>query len=213
MKLTQDQLQRILPINREAIIWLPLLNKFLPQYGIDSRDRVIMFLAQTSHESMQYTTLKENLYYTSPLRIAQIFKTGFDLNKNSKVDSNEIEFAKAYIRNPIKLASRCYANKIGNGDEASQDGWKYRGRGLIQITGKNNYNGLSLFLEKSIEDTVLYMETKEGALIGSIYFWLQNQINSFADVKDTRGATKRINGGIQGLSERINEYNRISTII
>lgn len=213
MILTLEQLKKIYPKNKECESWLLLINKLLPEYNMGSRDRTIMFLAQISVESVQLTKLEESLYYTTPERVAQIFRTRFDLNKNKKIEPNEIEYAKAYLKNPQKLANAVYSMRFGNGSEDSGDGWLYRGQGCIQITFKNNYLAFSLFINKSLEDTMIYIKTKEGALMSGIYYFKENQINSFSDVRDIRGATKRINSALAALDERVAEYNRISSII
>lgn len=201
MILTLEQLKKILPINKEVELWLPILNKYLPLYDIASRDRVIMFMTQTSHESTQYTHLEENLNY-SQLGLLKIFPKYFNL-----ADSV------SYARQPQKIANKIYANRMGNSIELSGDGWKYRGRGAIQTTGKNSYNGIATLLHKTLDETVKYLTTKEGALESACIFWNDNQLNSFADSHDMIGATKRINGGLISISDRISEYNRISKIL
>lgn len=213
MILTLEQLKKIYPKNKECELWLPLFNKLLPQYNMGSRERTIMFLAQISIESIQLTKLEENLYYTTPERVAMVFRTRFDLNKNKKIEQSEIEYAKAYIRNPQKLANAVYANKMENGNELSGDGWLYRGQGPIQTTGKANFKAFAVFMKISLEDTMRLIKTKEGAVLSGIFYFVDNQINSFSDAKDIRGATKRINTALVGIEDRISEYNRIATII
>ena len=213
MILTLDQLKKIYPKNKESELWLPVLNTLLQKYDMGSRERTIMFLAQISIESVQLTKLEESLYYTTPERVAEIFRTRFDLNKNKKIEQSEIEYAKAYIRNPQKLANAVYANRMENGNELSGDGWLYRGQGSIQTTGKANFKAFATFMKISLEDAMKLIKTKEGALLSGIFYFVDNQINSFADAKDVRGATKRINTALAGLSERQSEYNRISAII
>lgn len=201
MILTLEQLKKILPINKEVELWLPILNKYLPLYDIASRDRVIMFMTQTSHESSQYIHLEENLNY-SQLGLLKIFPKYFNL-----ADSV------SYARQPQKIASRIYANRYHNGNEASGDGWKYRGRGVIGTTFKSNYEDFATFMKISLDDVMKLIQTKEGAILSGIFFWKEHQLNSFADAHDINGASKRINGGLIGLRERQLEYKRISTIL
>lgn len=199
--ISKEQLQKILPLNKECAIWVDLLNTYLPKYEINTKDRLVMFLAQTSHESNQYTVLKENLFYSAQ-GLLKVFPKYFNVTQ-----------AEQYAKKPIMIASRVYANRMGNGDEASQDGWKYSGKGIIQLTFKSNYMELAKHLAISLEDTILYLSTKEGSLDSAGFFWKQNNLNKFADAKDIKGSTKKINGGLIGIEHRTSEYNRISNIL
>jgi putative chitinase len=111
------------------------------------------------------------------------------------------------------IANRVYANRMGNGDERSGDGWKYRGRGLIQITGKNNYVKFSEFMGISLEKITEYMETYDGAMTSACWFWDLNALNTLADTGNIKEMTKKINGGYNGLEDRLNKYNMILEII
>lgn len=201
MILTSEQLKKILPLNKEVELLCILLNKYLPLYDISSKDRVVMFLSQCSHESNQFTVMRENLNYSAD-GLLKIFPKYFN---QSNVYS--------YARNPKKIASRVYANRMGNGDEESMDGWTHRGFGFVQVTGKSNQTAFALFTKKSIKDILKYIQTTEGALEISLFWWKDNQLNSYADARDIRGATKRINGGILGITHRIEEYERIYLIL
>ena len=114
--------------------------------------------------------------------------------------------AKAYERKPEKIANRIYANRMGNGDEASGDGFKYRGRGLIQLTGKTNYTWFAASLEITPEEAAEYTQTFEGAAQSACWFWETNKINQWADKGDILTMTKRINGGTIGLEDRKKHY-------
>ena len=202
MQLTEAQVKEILPLNKDYKEWTKLLNEFLPKYDINTDIRVAMFLSQCSHESSQFRILKENLNYS-----AQGLQATF-----KKYFPNSI-IAEQYARKPEKIANRVYSSRMGNGNEASGDGWKFRGRGLIQLTFLSNYQAFALHMNKTIDEVVTYMNTKEGSLLSALFFWQENQLNSFADVKDIRGATRRINGGYTHLTERESEYKRISAIL
>ena len=105
-----------------------------------------------------------------------------------------------------KIANRVYANRMGNGDEASGDGWKYCGRGLIQVTGKENYTWFAASLEITPEEASQYMQTFEGAAQSACWFWETTKLNQYADSGDILTMTKRINGGTIGLEDRIKHY-------
>jgi putative chitinase len=173
--------------------WLLPISNACEKYGIDSNERIAMFLAQTAHESASFTHLVENLNYSAEA-LRAIFSKYFTTD----------ETAEAYARQPEKIANRVYANRLGNSTEGSGDGWKYRGRGLIQVTGKNN---VALFSMKQFGDLRLVtdpsaMENKDLAAASAGWFWWLNGLNSYADRKDLEGATKRINGGLTGLEDR-----------
>lgn len=201
MQLTEAQVKEILPLNKDYKEWTALLNEFLPKYNINTDIRVAMFLSQCSHESSQFRILKENLNY-SRQGLLSVFGKYFNA---SNVD--------AYVRKPEKIANFVYQNRMGNSNEDSGDGWKFRGKGCIMLTGRQTVTAFALSIGKYVDETSEYLETKDGALCGSLFWWKENQLNSFADAKDVRGATKRINGGYTHLTERESEYNRISAII
>jgi putative chitinase len=115
--------------------------------------------------------------------------------------------ADAYAKKPEKIANRIYANRMGNGDESSGDGFRYRGRGLIQLTGKSNYSWFAASIEVSVEEAAQYLETFEGAAQSACWFWENNNLNKWADAGDIKQMTKIINGGFIGLDDRIKHYN------
>lgn len=182
--------------------WFPHVVAAMTEFGISTPRRQAAFIAQIGVESAGFTQLSENLYYNDPARVATLFKTGFDLNKNGVADAAEIEFAKAYTRNPEKLANRAYAGRMGNGPESSGDGWKYRGRGLKQVTGKNNYRacGVALGLDLLTTPDLLLNDIQAARSAG--WFWQANNLNSYADNRDFVGMTRRITGSTTGLADR-----------
>ena len=204
MILTRDQLTRLLPTNHKLDDWLPIVNDMLPRYGIDTPVRVANFMAQCAHESGDFTVTQENLNYSAqglantwPNRYATKDVRG---NLIQPITPNEI--ANELSRKPDQIANNVYANRLGNGDEASGDGSKYRGRGLIQLTGKNNYQEFAGAIGKSLDDTSQYMQTPEGACESACFFWKKHNINKFADLRDVYSITKIINGGMIGLLDR-----------
>ncbi len=143
--ITQQQLQELLPGNPYLSYWTDALNKILPEYEINSSLRVAAFLAQCAHESGNFKFLTENLNYRWE-SLRKVFPRYFPTD----------ELAQQYARQPEKIANRVYANRMGNGDEASGDGWRYRGRGLIQLTGKDNYFWFAQSIDTLIEDVPAY---------------------------------------------------------
>ena len=161
-----------------------------------NKNRAAHFFAQTAHESGNFKAFSENLNYGAK-GLRGIFGKYFPTDA----------LARAYERQPQKIANRVYANRMGNGDEASGEGWKYRGRGPLQLTGKNNYTLFAGSLEMPVEDVPEYLSTFEGAVQSACWFWETNNLNKWADAGDVLTATKRINGGTIGLEDRIKHYN------
>ena len=191
MELRLDQLKQIIPKNPYVEHWYNALSKLLPDYGIDTPARMAAFLAQCAHESGDFKFIKENLNY----RAASLRKT---FGKYFPTD----EIAQQYANKPEKIANRVYANRMGNGPEESGDGYRYCGRGLIQLTGKENYFWFAASLQITPEEASEYMETFEGAAQSACWFWETNNLNQWADAKDILTLTKRINGGTIGLEDR-----------
>ena len=205
MELTKNQLKQIIPKNPYLDHWHQVLCKLLPDYEINTSARIAGFLAQCVHESNGFTALKENLNY-KPESLVKIFHKYFPT----------IELAKEYCARPNKqeaIANRVYANRRGNGDEASGDGYRYCGRGAIQITGKENYTWFAASIEITSEEASEYMQTFEGALQSACWFWETNNLNAIADAGDIVRMTKVINGGDIGLADRTEKFNHIKQIL
>lgn len=199
---TEDKLKKILVGNNYVSDWFKALNEILPEYEIDTELRVAMFLAQCGHESADFKVLKENLNYRAE-SLRKVFPKYFPTDK----------LAKDYAHQPEKIANRVYANRMGNGDESSGDGFKYCGRGLIQLTGKSNYESFAASIETLVEEIPTYLLTFEGAVQSACWFWETNNINPWCDKKDVLAVTKIINGGTNGLQDRIDRYNKIIRIL
>jgi putative chitinase len=176
----------------ECEYYLESLNVVLPNKEINTSLRLCHFLAQIIHESGHFKYKSENLNYS-----AKALRSVF--GKYFKTDA----IANEYARKPEKIANRVYANRMGNGDEASGDGWKYRGRGLIQLTGKCNYDacGKAIGLDL-LGNPDLLTESAEASVLAACWFWNKNGLNQFADKDDITTITKRINGGTNGLEDR-----------
>ena len=195
MELTLEQLKQLLPKNPYVDHWHSALSQLLPDYEINTPKRIAAFIAQCSHESGGFVFLKENLNYKAA-SLRKVFPKYFPTD----------ELAAQYANKPEKIANRVYANRMGNGDEASGDGFKYCGRGLIQLTGKQNYSWFAASLEISVEEASEYLQTFEGAAQSACWFWETNKLNDWADKGDIVTLTKRINGGTIGLEDRIKHY-------
>ena len=193
---TRDQLAQMIPKNPYIDHWFEAVSTILPEYDINTPQRVAAFLAQCAHESGGFVFLKENLNYKAA-SLRKVFPKYFP-------DDN---IAAQYANKPQMIANRVYANRMGNGDEASGDGYKFCGRGLIQLTGKDNYTFFAGSLDIPVEEASEYLQTFEGAVQSACFFWEQNNLNTWADKGDILTLTKRINGGTIGLEDRQKHYN------
>jgi putative chitinase len=158
------------------------------------------FLAQVAHESALLSCVEENLWYTTPERIVRVFRK-FDINKNSVPDPEEIAFALQFVRQPVKLANFVYANRFGNGDEASGDGWRYRGRGLIQVTFKDNYRAYETASGVPAVKHPGLLVTPQYAADSAAWYWMSRGLDALNG--DVMAITKGINGGLHGYTERL----------
>jgi len=203
--ITGDLLQRVCPKTKREILqqYVDPLNQIGDYYGMfDNKNRIAAFIAQLAHESGGFITTRENLNYSAK-GLMTTFKKYFPTE----------ELAKQYERKPEKIANRVYANRMSNGDENSGDGWKYRGRGLIQLTGKDNYSKFARSIDKTIDETIAYLETPNGAVASAGWFWDVNKLNIYCDKNDFVGLTKRINGGTIGLSDRQHHYDLVLQLL
>ena len=172
--------------------WHESLDQLLDDYDINTPLRVAHFVAQCAHESGDFVFIKENLNYKAA-SLQKIFSKYFPT----------AELAAQYANKPEQIANRIYANRMGNGPEASGDGYRYCGRGLIQLTGKDNYTFFAGSLNIPVEEASDYLATFEGATQSACWFWEQNNLNRFANANDVKGLTRAINGGYIGLDDRI----------
>lgn len=203
--LTLQQLQELLPNNPYVEQWHAVLVQLLPDYEINTPQRVAAFIAQCAHESGGFIVLKENLNYRWQT-LRKIFPKYFPTD----------ELAQAYAAQPNKqelIANLVYANRMGNGPPESGDGYRFCGRGLIQLTGRENYSWFAASLEISVEAAAEYLETFEGAAQSACWFWETNKLNQYADTGDILKLTKRINGGTIGLEDRIAHYKHALDVL
>jgi putative chitinase len=196
--ITLNILKTICPKTKPTILekYVEPINTVGEYYEMfENPKRIAGFLAQVAHESGGFTAIKENLNYSAK-GLMTTFKKYFP----------DEATAKQYEKKPEKIANRVYANRMKNGDEASGDGYRFCGRGLIQLTGRDNYTKFAQALNMSIEDTIAYLETPNGALVSAAWFWDNNKLNQYCDRDDFVTLTKRINGGTIGLEDRKHHY-------
>lgn len=199
IKLTPEQIKAILARNPDAVLWLTDVNIMLEKYKIDTPKRVAGFFSQVCVESMDFEVIKENLNY-SERGLNSVFAKYFE-----KTGRNAAEYA----RQPEKIANVVYASRMGNGDTGTGDGYLYRGRGLIQLTGKNNYQAFATAVGLSMKEVVPYLEGRKGALESACWFWSKNRLNDIADTGDIVQLSKRVNGGTNGLDHRKHKYEEV----
>jgi len=202
MNLSVDQLKNLIRTNVDYVNWYNALIKVLPDYQIDTPERLAAFISQCAHESNDFTEIQENLNYKAE-SLMRTWPSHFPT----------MEIANQYAHNQEMIANRAYANRMGNGSESSGDGWKFCGRGLIQLTGRSNYQNFADSLQMNIDDVPAYLGTYEGAVQSACFFWENNNINEWADKRDNKRITKIINGGDLGLEDRMKRYDEAYNIL
>ena len=188
--------------------WIAGVQAACQEFGIDTPNRIAGFIAQCAHESGGFTMLEENLNYRAatmavcwPKRFAEVGPDG----KPKRDDKGKLipnKFALALEKKPEAIANVVYASRMGNGPTESGEGWKYRGRGLKQLTGKDNYTRCGKALGVDLVSQPELLLTPEYAARSAAWFWATNNCNSFADQRDIEGLTKKINGGLIGIEDR-----------
>ena len=198
--ITAEQFHHLYPRAQDPQGWADSMNSVFPTYDLNTPQRVAAFLAQCGHESGGWTVFEENLNY-SAAGLNSVFPKYF---KNAGRDANE------YARQPEKIANVIYANRMGNGGPETGDGWRFRGRGPIQLTGRSNYTAFAKDMFEDWENLVANPDwvtaDRDYALMSAIWFWNKNGLNRYADSGDILTMTKRINGGTIGLEDRKKHY-------
>jgi putative chitinase len=177
--------------------YLEPLNRHMPRYGIDSPARVAMFLAQIAHESQDFTRVSENLNYS-----AQGLANTWPGRYAAVGSRTPNALAMRLQRNPEAIANNVYSNRMGNGDEASGDGWRYRGKGLKQLTGKHNHRACGEAIGVDLIKRPELLLGPEYAVESACWFWEANNLGPLADRGDLGAVTRKINGGLIGLDDR-----------
>ena len=204
MNLTAEVLQKVFPNNKNIGEFVNILNEYMDKYGINTLPRVQQFLAQVGHECGGFSVFVENLNYSKDGLLKTFPKYFTQLNINQ------------YARQPEKIANKVYANRLGNGDELSGEGWKYRGRGAIQCTGKSNYAKMSGWLNYNCVDHPDVLAEKLYAVESACAWWVNNNLNPKADINTLTSftqITKIINGGTNGLDDRKAIWERAKKFI
>lgn len=206
---TKQHLSAMIPTNKDVDNWYTALVAILPKYGITTKRRVAHFVSQCGHESNDFRSLEENLNY-SEKALNSVFGRYFGAPPKRN--------AKEYARNPEKIANYVYMDEfrskrgqMGNVNEG--DGWRFRGRGLKQLTGRNNYTGFGKSIGMTAEEAAEYVATPAGAVESACWFWNTNKLNTIADTDDVVKLTERINGGDIGLDDRKRRYARAMKIL
>lgn len=210
LDMTVDQLAAMIPSNKAAAAkWHAAMVEILPKYGIDTANRIAGFIAQCAHESGDFRTLEENLNYSAK-SLNAVFGRYF--GEPPKRNAEE------YARNPEKIANYVYQDEFRSakgamGNTKAGDGWRFRGRGLKQLTGRNNYTAFGKSVGMTAEEAADYVATEKGALESACWFWDNAGCNKFADAGDIVGLSKRINGGTIGLEDRVRRWNEALAIL
>lgn len=170
--------------------WIDAINTTFETFGIETPEQQASFLGQCGHESAGFTALVENLNYKAE-SLCKVWPKRFP----------SLDMAQPYHRNPEAIANHVYANRMGNGDEDSGDGWNFRGRGLIQLTGRDNYRACGEALGADLESDPDLVSTPMYAALSAGWFWHKNHLNNIAE--DIVAVTKKINGGTHGLDDRV----------
>jgi putative chitinase len=203
MTLTKDKIIHLLHGNAEAAAWADAAMEILPKYEINTPNRIAGFFAQCGHESMNFTVLSENLNYRAET-LEKLFSKYFSKSGRNAAD---------YAKQPEKIANVIYASRMGNGDTASGEAYLFRGRGVIQLTGKDNYSAFASSIKMSLPDVIDYVQTKKGALESACWYWNSRNINAACDANDITKMTKLVNGGIIGLDDRKHHYEQALAVL
>lgn len=204
MSVTLEQFVKMIPTNKQPEVWYVIAVDLFNKYDIVTINRIAGFMAQAAHESSDFKVLVENLNYSE----SGLLKTfGKYFTK---------ETAKQYVRKPEMIANHVYndanrTNKLGNTQEG--DGWRFRGRGIFQLTGRWNYEKFGKTIGMTAEEAADYIETNKGAFESALWFWKTSNLNRFADKDDIHGMSRAVNGGDNGLADRINKYSKNKTAL
>tara|TARA_B110000971_G_scaffold219458_1_gene260648 strand:- start:888 stop:1769 length:882 start_codon:yes stop_codon:yes gene_type:complete len=205
--LTKDMLAAMIPGNDKVDMWFEAIEEIFPKYEINTVERIAGFIAQCAHESNNFRSLEENLNYSEDA-LLRVFGRYF--GKAPKASASE------YARNPEMIANRVYNDefrKYKMGNTQPGDGWMFRGRGLKQLTGRENYTKFGKSVKMTAEQASEYVATEKGAIESACWFWKNKKLNAIADTGDIKKLTKVINGGDIGLADRTSRYNSAIEIL
>ena len=208
--ITLEQFSAMITSNKDPKAWYDAAIPMFEEYEINTPNRIAGFMAQTSHESLDFTRLTENLNY-SEKALNSVFSRYFGKGKNKRD-------AKDYARNQEKIANYVYQDEFRSkrgalGNTNPGDGWLFRGRGIKQLTGRNNYAAFGKSVGMSAEEAAGYVATEKGAMESACWFWKKNKLQKWADKGDNKGLTKAINGGTIGLEDRNSRWDNCLAIL
>ena len=203
----KEHLAAMIPGNKNVAEWYIALMEVMPNYGITTERRIAHFISQCAHESNNFRSLSENLNY-SEKALNAVFGRYFGAPPKRN--------AAEYARNPQLIANYVYQDefrkyKMGNVNPG--DGWLFRGRGLKQLTGRENYTRFGESIDITAEEAADYVSTPKGAVESACWFWDTNKLNNIADTDDVKRMTKKINGGSIGLADRQSRYTKAMEIL
>jgi putative chitinase len=199
--MNKEQIVHLLHGNADAAAWADAALEILPKYEINTPNRIAGFFAQCGHESMNFTALSENLNYKAET-LEKLFSKYFSKSGRNAAD---------YAKQPEKIANVIYGGRMRNTEEG--DGWKFRGRGVIQLTGRDNYTAFGLSVDMTPEQVIDYVQTKKGALESACWYWNSRKINAACDANDIVKMTKLVNGGTIGLEDRRKHYEAALAVL
>lgn len=205
---TKEHLAAMIPTNKNPGEWYDALVEIMPKYGITTKRRVAHFISQCAHESGDFRIMEENLNY-SEKALNAVFGRYFGPGKRDAAE---------YARNPEKIANYVYMDEFRSkggqmGNTQDGDGWRFRGRGLKQLTGRNNYTAFAKSVDMSAEEAADYVSTFKGAVESACWFWDKNKLNTIAEGDDVKAMTKKINGGTIGLEDRQKRYSKAMEVL
>lgn len=206
--ITLEQFSAMIPKNRDAEAWYEAAVPMFEQYEINTPNRIAGFMAQCAHESLDFTRLEENLNY-SEKALNSVFGRYFGKGKRDAAE---------YARNPEAIANYVYQDEYRSkrgalGNTEPGDGWLFRGRGIKQLTGRNNYAAFGATVGMSAEEAAEYVATPKGAMESACWFWSTNRLDRHADKGDNVALTKAINGGTIGLDDRNRRWEEALAIL
>jgi putative chitinase len=206
--ITLEQFSAMIPRNKNPEDWYDVAVEKFEEYDINTSNRIAGFMAQCGHESADFTLLEENLNY-SEKALNSVFGRYFGAGKRDAAE---------YARNPEKIANYVYQDEFRSkqgamGNVEDGDGWRFRGRGIKQLTGRNNYTAFGKTIGMSAEEAAEYVATPKGAIESACWFWKTNKLEKYADAGDNVGLTKKINGGTIGLEDRNARWERALDIL
>lgn len=205
MSVTLEQFSKMIPTNKEASAWYDVAIPLFKKYEINTINRIASFMAQCGHESGDFRTIEENLNYSAK-RLREVFPRYFPTDAAAQAAAGKPEVIANIVYNDANRK-----NKLGNTQPG--DGWRFRGGGIKQLTGRWNFTEFGKSIGKTAEEAADYVRTKQGAFESACWFWATNKLERYADRDDIKGMTVAINGGTIGLEDRTNRYRKAKSIL